>query len=351
MTKIVNLAGLQKANEYYQPTLQQLPAFLLEPFLKKFNMNLISVNNKDVKKLLKRRGALMRPYGNLGGETAQQKEVFKIIESVLTVDKAFIALKDYIGNYTEKEVLVAAGNKVDNKTKKHPLEKLILEQAVKTFVEDYVVCSFHAERNDDGTTPAEAFDGFYPKLAALIVAGEVSTAKGNLIETGEFAAPVSGSSDPLGQLLTFCRGLNPFLKNIPFDLIAPSNVITHARDGLVAKYSNLKTVTTADLLEYLKDNADLSFVPNLATHAVLGTGQRIMACKPGTLSVGMNTKTDVDFMQVRAPYEDPNLIQFWIQAEFGSRIDDWDPKLFACNEQASVANLTLMGDYTPAASS
>ena len=350
MTKIVNLAGLQKANEYYQPTLQQLPAYLLEPFLKLFNMNLITVNNKDVKKLLKRRGALMKPYGNLGGGTAEQKEVFKIIESVLTVDKAFLALKDYIGNYTAKEVLVAAGNKVDNKSKKHPLERLILEQAVKTFVEDYVVCSFHAERDDDGTTPADAFDGFYTKLAALIAASEVSEAKGNLIETGEFAAP-GDSSDPLGKLLTFFRGLNPFLKAIPMDFIPPSGVITHARDGLVAKYSNLKVVTTEDLMQYIKDNADLSFKPNLCTHPVLGTGQRLMVCKPGTLSVGMNTKTDVDFMQVRAPYEDPNLIQFWIQAEFGSRIDDWDPKLFACNEQASVANLTLMGDYTPAASS
>ena len=346
-TKTINLTGLQKANEYYQPTLQQLPAFLLEPFLKLFNMNLITVNNKDIKKLLRRRGALMQPYGTLGGETAAQKEAFKIVESVLTFDKAFVALKDYIGNYTDKEVLVAAGNKVDNQSKKHPMERLILEQVVKTFVEDYVVCSFHAERNDDGTTPAEAFDGFYTKLAALISAEEVSTTNGNLIETGAFAAPGEGS-DPLGTLLTYFRALNPFLKSIPMDFIAPSNVIQHARDGLLSTYANLKVVTTADLMQYLKDNADLSYAPNLCTHPVLGTGQRIITCKPGTLSVGMNTKTDVDFMQVRAPYEDPNMIQFWIQAEFGSRIDDWDPKVFACNDQASVANLALMGDYTVA---
>lgn len=349
MTKTVNLAGLQKANEYYQPKLRQLPAYLLEPFLKTFNMNLVQVNNKDVIKHLRRRGALMKPYGNLGGETAEQKEAFKIIESVLTVDKAFVALKDYIGNYTEKEVLVAAGNKVDNKSKKHPLERMILEQVVKTFIEDYVVCSFHAERNDEGDSPADAFDGFYTKLGQLITADEVKTSKGNLIETGEFAAPGEGS-DPLGKLLTFFRKLNPFLKSIPFDLISPSNVITHARDGLVEKYSNLKVVTTDDLMQYIKDNADLSFKPNLCTHAVLGTGQRIMATKPGLLSVGMNTKTDVDFMQVRAPYEDPNLVQFWIQAEFGSRFDDWDQKVFASNEQASVANLSLMGDYAPVSS-
>jgi hypothetical protein len=344
MTKIVNLAGLQKANETYQPTLQQLPAFLLEPFLKKFNLNLITVNNKDVKKLLRRRGALLAPYGTLGGETASQKEAFKIIESVLTVDKCFIALKDYIGNYTEKEVLVAAGNKVDNKAKNHPLAKLILEQVVKTFVEDYIVCSFHAERDNNGTGPADAFDGFFPKLAALITAGEVATNKGNLIETGVFAAPGEGS-DPLKSLVDWFRALNPFLKSIPFDFISPSGIITHARDGLSIKAQSHKFVTTDDLMEYIKDNADLAFKPNLCTHPVLGTGQRIMAVKPGTLSVGMNTKTDVDFVQVRAPYEDPNLIQFWIQAEFGSRIDDWDQKLFATNEQPSVANLSLMGDY------
>jgi hypothetical protein len=349
MTKLVNLAGLQKANETYQPALRQLPAFLLEPFLKTFNMNLITVNNKDIIKHLRRRGALMKPYGNLGGETAAQKEVFKIVESVLTVDKAFVALKDYIGNYTEKEVLVAAGNKVNNQTKNHPLERIILENVVKTFVEDYVVCSFHAERDDNGTSPADSFDGFYTKLATLIAASEVSTTKGNLIETGAFAAP-GESSDPLKQLLDFFRALNPFLKSIPMDFVCPSNVITHARDGLVAKYANLKVVTTDDLFQYIKDNADLSYKPNLCTHAVLGTGQRIMALQPGLLSVGMNTKTDVDFVQVRAPYEDPNMIQFWIQAEFGSRIDDWDPKVFATNERASVANLSLMGDYIPVSS-
>lgn len=349
MTKVVNLTGLQKANEHYQPQLRQLPAFLLEPFLKTFNMNLINVDNKDVIKHLRRKGALLRPYGNLGGETASSKELFKIVESALTVDKAFIALKDYIGNYTAKEVLVASGNKVDNKSKRHPLEYLILEQQVKTFVEDYVVCSFHAERNDSGTTPADAFDGFYTKLAELITADEITVGKGNLINTGVFSAP-SDSSDPLKKLLDFFRALNPFLKQEKLDFIVPSNVLTHARDGLVNKYSSLKEVDNTVLMNYIKDHADLAHAPNICTHPVLGTGQRIMVCKPGILSVGMNTKTDADFVQVRAPYEDPNMVQFWIQAEFGSRIDDWHQKVFATNEQASVANLTLMGDYAQVSS-
>jgi hypothetical protein len=344
---IVNLTSLTRANETYQPTLRQLPAFLLEPFVSKFHLNLLEVDTKDVILHMRRRGAMMKPYGSSGTGTASDSEAFKLIESALTVDKCFIALKDYIGNYTDKRVLAAAGNKVDNKSKTHPLEKQILENVVKTFIEDFVVCSFHAERDSEGTSPIDAFDGFYTKLGDLITAGEVSTAKGNLIETGAFTAPSSGTDiTELTQLIAFFRSLDPFLKNNQVDWIVPEIIVQYCRDALGNKNSGFKNVTNQDLVEYIKNNADMAYVPNLITHPVLGTGQRMIVCEPGLLSVGMNSKTDAQFVQVRAPYEDPNLIQFWIQGDFGTRIDDWDKKKFACNDQASVANVALMGDYS-----
>jgi hypothetical protein len=58
----------------------------------------------------------------------------------------------------------------------------------------------------------------------------------------------------------------------------------------------------------------------------------------------MNTKTDVQFIQARNPYEDPNYVQFWSQWELGARINSLHEKEFFCNEQTNTAT-DMAGDY------
>lgn len=68
--------------------------------------------------------------------------------------------------------------------------------------------------------------------------------------------------------------------------------------------------------------------------------------RPGGITVGFAPANPSQFIQVRAPYEDPNLVQFWIQAKMGVRIDTWHPKAFATNGLAvEPAGMTLLGDY------
>lgn len=346
MGNVVNIESLQRENKTYQEGLRVLPAYLLQEYIAKMHLNLIEVDNKDVILNVRRRGALMKPYIGDGTDAASESEAMKLVESILSVDKCYVGLKDNINNYKEKKILAAAGNKVDNKTKKHPLERQILMNAVKTFTEDFIVCFPHAERDATGTTPIDSFDGVYTKLLALIAASEVSTAKGNLIETDAFVAP-DGDYNALTKMVSFCRSFDPMLKNGPIDLWIPQGVLTMVRDALAVKAQYIKFITNDMLAEYLRDNCDLRFTPYLAVDPTLGTGQRIMAVRPGIISAGINTRSDNEFVQVRAPYEDPNIAQFWIQGDFGSRIDDWDKKVFACNDQASVANTALMGDYVP----
>jgi hypothetical protein len=59
----------------------------------------------------------------------------------------------------------------------------------------------------------------------------------------------------------------------------------------------------------------------------------------------MDTLGDEAFVQVRNPYEDPNLVQFWIQGKYGTRIRELHEKAFQINEGSPVAN-TLSGDYS-----
>ena len=344
-TPSVSIESLQRENVNYQPVLQNLPALLLEPVLALLHANLLEVEGEDRRTNIRRKGMLMGPYVP-GTSGASEKEIMKIIESSLKVDKCYIGLKDYIGNYKAKKVLSNQGEKIDNKSKKHPLEQEILNKQVTTFIEDFVVSMFHAERDDSGKTPLDSFDGLYTKLALLIAAGEISTAKGNLIETGAFVTPAN--SDDIAaytKIVAWFEAFNPFLKNVQFDWHVPQTVLSYIKKAYKNKVKAFKDPTLEEVLQAIKDDAMLSYVPNAIYSPILGTGQRMTATIPGNIDIGMNTKSDTQFVQVRSPYEDPNFVQFWIQGDFGTRWNDWHSKIFACNEQSSVANILLAGDY------
>ena len=78
---------------------------------------------------------------------------------------------------------------------------------------------------------------------------------------------------------------------------------------------------------------------------IMGTGQRIILTAPGNFDFGMDTLGDETFVQVRNPYEDPNLVQFWIQGKYGTRIRSIHEKVFQVNEGTPVG-LQLSGDYS-----
>jgi len=52
---------------------------------------------------------------------------------------------------------------------------------------------------------------------------------------------------------------------------------------------------------------------------------------------------------VRNPWEDPNLVQFWLQFDAGARINSVHPYKFIVNEGTPAAN-SLSGDYTDSGS-
>ena len=58
----------------------------------------------------------------------------------------------------------------------------------------------------------------------------------------------------------------------------------------------------------------------------------------------MNTPGDQRFVQVRNPYEDPNIVQFWMQFESGTRVNSLNSKVLMVNQGTATAN-QLSGDY------
>jgi hypothetical protein len=116
------------------------------------------------------------------------------------------------------------------------------------------------------------------------------------------------------------------------------------KDALENKKTSYKDVTFANVLTQLKEDCAL---PNLqiVSHYALGTGTRLMLTEPGNLDLGMNSFSDVGFVQVRDPFEDANLVQFWMQFEIGMRIKKLHKRGFMVSNGTVTSN-PLSGDYS-----
>jgi hypothetical protein len=339
---VVNITSLTRAAVEYDNLLRTLPYLTLEEVVSTFKFNMKELAHKHILTSFERKAGVMKPYGATVTEDEEQ-EIGKLKESTLELEMAYCSIFDKITNYKEVKVLSNAGEKIDNKTKKHPLEQHVLETIVRTWGEDVVDALFPGERDESNASPLGAFDGFDTKCAALVVAGEVSVAKGNLIQTGAIATPVDGDTDALDAIVAWFRQFDPKLRNVPKLWYVPDAVLLPVLMALDNKMTNRKVIGVQDLLDYLNVHA---LVRNLtiANHPCMGTGQKMYVTIPGNFDIGVNTNTDGQFVQVRSIKTDPNIVQFWIQAEYGTRINLWNKKVFVTNELAAVAN-QLSGDY------
>ena len=342
-TPLVSVASLTRVAAEYNDVLRALPAFQFSEVAQALALNILSVNGKHVQINPRRKAGLLKPYV-AGGDPAMQAEILKFYESVLEPKLVYGAADDNITNYREKKVLSNKGEKVDLQAKKHPLEFYIIKSMIESFGEDVIFNMFHGERSEEGTTPATAFNGFYTIYDMLVTAGEIAEAKGNLHTTGAFVTPASGTDTAAyDKLVAFVRAGNPLLRRGEVNLMASSDLIIKARDAFRNKTKNFEYATTEMMIERLRDDAQAPSL-KLITHEALGTGDKLTLLKPGVLDFGMGDQGDKEFVQVRTPYKDPNIVQFWMEAAFDTRVNDVHAKMFLTNEQTSTA-VDLAGDY------
>lgn len=347
MARTVNLAGLTRAAVTYNNVLRELPYFTFNEAAKALRLNIQKVKGEDKEISVRRKAGILRPY--MAGLTpVRQAELLKFFEQSLKPVLVYSSLVDNITQYKEKNVVSNQGEFVDNKAKKHPLEAEILKAKVRSFAEDVTFVMFFAERDDDGNSPMDAFTGFFPKMDLLTVAGEISAAKNNLRPTGSFDSPTDYGRGADGmnhflRLVEFVKSGHPLLRKGEVILQCAELPLAAARDGLRVLVSSHDYPSIDQMLEKLRSDANC---PNLkiTTHECLGTGDKLTLSKPGLFDFGVGAESDPEFVQVRAPFEDPNEIQFWIQAEYDTRIKDVHEKVFQTNERTNN-RLDLAGDY------
>ncbi len=336
----VDLTSLAETAIRRQKDLKMLPYAVLRETLGVHGINLLpGIQNKDVLTDFLRKAGIMKPYDS--SVEIAHSDVGKAQEMTLQVEKAYASVKDNIQNYKT----IAVGPDVllgKNKSKKHPWEMVMLTSIVRTFGEDILDALFPADRDTLVQTPQGAFKGYDTLIDAFIVATLISASAGNQVNTGAIAAP-SGETDfgAFTQLLDFWRASHPLLRTKQTNLLVPSIIADHYDDAFFNKFRQKPTTDEYGRTELYGSGGKCKIIRS----NVMGTGQRIMLTMPGNLDFGMDTLGDEEFVQVRNPYEDPNLVQFWIQGDYGTRIRSIHPKIFQINEGAAVAN-ALSGDYS-----
>jgi len=335
----VDISTLTATAVNRQKDLKMLPYAVLKEVLGIHGINLMpGVQYKDTITDFLRKQGIMKPYkiGNLSNS-----EVGKAQEMTLEVQTAYASVKDNIQNYKTTiigpDVLLGK-----NQSKKHPWEMTMLTTIVRTFGEDILDCLFQGERNDDGTTPLTAFDGYDTLIDDFITAGTITGGKNNYVETGTIAAPANESDfAAFTKLLDFWRAANQQLRNKPSHLLVPVAIADMYDDAFFNKFRSKPTTDDYGRTELYGTGGKCKIIRS----SVMGTGQRIILTVPGNFDFGMDTMGDEDFVQVRTPYEDPNYVQFWIQGKYGTRIRSIHEKVFQVNEGSSVGQ-QLSGDYS-----
>jgi hypothetical protein len=334
-----DISLLQETAIRYDKDLKLLPLMKLREELGRLGVTLYpNVQNKDVATHFERKGGILRPYST--SQDIANQDVGKALESILEVKTAYASVKDNIKNY--QTIAVGPDNLLGkNISKKHPWNVTMLWAIVATFGEDLLDSLFPGERNDAGTTPLAAFDGFDTKIDTLITSGSIAAAKGNYVSTDTITDPSDSSdTDAYDQLLEFWKSAHPSLRRANSRLLVPWDVYMAYNAAFFNKFKYNPQVDEYQRTYLHGTGKKCLIVPSDA----MGTGDRVILTIAGNLHFGMNSLSDDQFVQVRDPYEDPNLKQFWIQGDYGTRILTVNEKVFQVNNGTPVAN-SLSGDY------
>lgn len=338
MATIVNVESLQMAAVHYDPVIRHLPAIMLEEFVQKMGFKVqVGIDREDRLVLNRRKGELTRAYKGTVGSIDQQ-EMLKFEESVLRVEPIYLSLQDNIQNYRDRQIAYDPSGKrqINYLDKKHPAEGLILQSVVRTFSEDMRLLIWHGARKDTGFWGA--FDGLNTHIDALLAAGKITTLlkkKGTGIE----------------ELENYIKALSPTMQRGQLVIYLSMGKYWEVQKDLATKMQGYQyLVKPEDIATYLQTVGQLENPPRLVTDAVYGEGDRVVITQEGNITFGLSAQADTKFIDVYRSGVDPNVVNFWIQADAGVRIDDWDYKVFAVNEGTITRPTQLLsGDYKESA--
>lgn len=339
MAGVLDLEKLKRYAKEYDPVLRTLPYFTFQEFAAAMKLNVIEIENENVIVNARRKAGNTGPY-KAGAEINYPNEIGKLVEMSIKPELTVSRLKDNILNYQDKKILSNAGERVDHTVKKHPLEKFVVDNHIVSHSEDVTFSAFFAERNDGVFSPMSSFTGFFPWIDHFKANKDITMANHNLVRTGLFAGG-DGVND-YDRLINFLRAAHPFLRRKAI-LYYSDEIELICKEAYRQKVNAFARPTSEDFWKAVKDDAKFPGLEPI-THEAYGTGHALILIRPGMMDFGVNTKKATSFVQIRDIFEDPNEVQFWLQAGYGTRFQDIHSKVFQVNEFTNEG-VDLAGDY------
>lgn len=354
---VIKLDNLTSVAKTYDPMLRVLPFNTLNDAARRMRFNIINVEKGEhIIRSKRRKGDIVRPY--VPSALQETTELLDFYEAKLKPEIVYAQVPDNVTNYEDYHVLSNQGESVDNKSKKHPLEYLLLQDIAISFGEDISYNIFTAERDvtkGAAAVAADSFNGFNKTIKELVTSGLIAEANKNQFATGAFPVMVDPDgegvepaveTDGYLKLLEFLRSADPALRRGEVILYAADHVMNNVVKWYQTHVSNFSDPTREQVVAMLRDKAN---IPNLQviSEPEFATGSQLMLIKPGLIELGTRMVNDQQFVQVRSVEVDPNKVQFWCQSAYDTRIIDIHRKVFLCNDQYNsiTADFVHSGDY------
>lgn len=303
------------------------------------------VENIDVCQIFNRKGLVARPYrvGNV-----KNSQLAKIVDNPAKVEPYYIKAEDSIERYREK-----GPYNVANAADEAVMSRKNMEEIAGRAAEDVRFNIFFGNKANRSLQDIPAnqvklglslFDGFYTLIAQKRTDGTISVANKNLIETGGLTKQVGGQTVALTPvevyelLVKFYGALHPHMKKPEnkLTILASDEFCRLAVKGYMLTFPQIAPTI-------LENNWKFAEMPNmtLKTSAAMGTGGQLIAtCREDILEFICDTREGKANIRIGQTNDDLSIIGYQINSAATTRIRDYDPMYFACNDAVNSYDWT-----------
>jgi len=295
-----------------------------------------NVENIDICRIFNRKGLVARPYrvGNV-----KPSQLAKILDNPAKVEPYYIKAEDSIERYREK----GPYNVVDGSGESEMSRKNMQEIAGRA-AEDVrfnVWFGNPANRSLEDTAENQVklglslFKGIYTIIAEKRTDGTISVANRNLIMTGDITGKTPVQVYDI--LVDFYTKLHPALKKPEQTtyIYASDEFCRKAIKGYMQTFEQISPQVTQAGWKFVE-------MPNivLKTSAAMGVGGQLVASVDGNLEFICDTREGTAQIRIGQTNEDLTIIGYQINAAATTRIRDYDPQVFACNDAVNTYDWT-----------
>lgn len=295
-----------------------------------------NVENIDVCRIFNRKGLVARPYrvGNV-----KPSQLAKILENPAKVEPYYIKSEDSIERYREK----GPYNVVDGSGESEMSQNNMKEVAGRAGEDVRFNVWFGNKDNRDLEDIPEnqvklglsLFDGIYTLIAKARTDGTISVANRNLIMTGDITGLEADQVYDL--LVNFYTKLHPAMKKPEQTtyIYASDEFCRKAVKGYMLTYPQIAPTV-------LQAGWKFAEMPNivLKTSAGMGVGGQLIASIEGNLEFICDTREGTAQVRIGQTNEDLTIIGYQINAAATTRIREYSPEVFACNDAVNSYDWT-----------